>query len=280
MQPYVIKQGDYLALLAFQYGFDADTAWNDPKNAALQAQRPNPNILFPGDVLYIPDPVNASPSQLATGSSNSFVTNPPTATMTLRFPDPSLASQAYSIAELPALVGLTTGGDGTATFAVPVTQTTVTLTFATSGATYSVSVGALDPIGTLSGVFERLQHLGYVGTDEVLDPTNLDGLKAAVADFLASPANGGPGATGPVPWAGAIPSAPSSAPSSSSGVDPAPPSSRAAPASTSTGASAVPPPSSSSPDATSAPASNGAGLQDDGTLDPATAALLVAAHGS
>jgi hypothetical protein len=36
LQPYVIKQGDHLALLAYKFGFDADTVWNDPKNAQLR----------------------------------------------------------------------------------------------------------------------------------------------------------------------------------------------------------------------------------------------------
>jgi len=58
MQPYIIKQGDYLALLAYTFGFDANIVWNDPTNADLQKLRPDPNILFPGDVLNIPDQVN------------------------------------------------------------------------------------------------------------------------------------------------------------------------------------------------------------------------------
>jgi hypothetical protein len=39
MQPYVIKQGDHLAALAYKFGFDADTAWQDPSNAQLDQTR-------------------------------------------------------------------------------------------------------------------------------------------------------------------------------------------------------------------------------------------------
>jgi ribosomal protein L16 Arg81 hydroxylase len=98
MQPYIICEGDYLAKLAHQFGFDADTVWNDPKNAQLQQVRPNPNILLPGDVLYIPDQTVAKPQQsVTTGTTNTFVTDTPTVTITVQFTDTSLASQAYSV---------------------------------------------------------------------------------------------------------------------------------------------------------------------------------------
>ncbi|HVN07114.1 MAG TPA: hypothetical protein VMT86_22000, partial [Bryobacteraceae bacterium] len=42
--------------IAQQYGFsDYNTIWNDPNNADLQSQRQNPNVLNPGDQVYIPD---------------------------------------------------------------------------------------------------------------------------------------------------------------------------------------------------------------------------------
>src|ERR1700733_1204756 len=102
VQPYVIRQGDYLLLLAHQFGFDADAVWNDPSNAALVAQRTNPNILFPGDILQIPNQGSqaAPAASLATGSSNNFVSSPPSVTVTVKFVglDPTAyASMAYTI---------------------------------------------------------------------------------------------------------------------------------------------------------------------------------------
>ena len=55
MEPYVIRQGDYLLQVAHTFGFDADTVWNDDKNSDLARLRPDHNILRPGDILYIPD---------------------------------------------------------------------------------------------------------------------------------------------------------------------------------------------------------------------------------
>jgi hypothetical protein len=54
MQPYVIRQGDYLLKLAYSFGFDAEAVWNDDKNADLRSQRQDPNTLLPGDILSHP----------------------------------------------------------------------------------------------------------------------------------------------------------------------------------------------------------------------------------
>jgi hypothetical protein len=51
MQPYVVRENDFLLKIAFEFGFDADSVWNAPNNDDLRRLRPNPNQLFPGDVL-------------------------------------------------------------------------------------------------------------------------------------------------------------------------------------------------------------------------------------
>jgi hypothetical protein len=307
LQPYVIKQGDHLALLAYKFGFDANKVWNDPKNADLRKLRPDPNILWPTDILYIPDQ-NVPPVMhtLTTGATNTFVADPPTVTVSLRFLDDDLASQAFTVQELPNLAGLTTDAEGRATFPAPVTLATATLAFETAGRIVSAQLGGLDPIDTLSGVFQRLKHLGYIGLDEVFDATNLEvlrtalrALKAAQAgppdsspssarpDSSPNPSALGPGSD-PSPLTadseGAPPSsAPASGPPASSSSRPPPPSDSSpgsTPAPPSSGGSVAPPSSPpSSPNADSTPPSNG-GLNDDGTLDDETRALLLKVHES
>ena len=50
-----VKQGEYLFRIARQYGFrNPDNVWSDPNNAALRDLRPNHNVLFPGDQIFIP----------------------------------------------------------------------------------------------------------------------------------------------------------------------------------------------------------------------------------
>jgi N-acetylmuramoyl-L-alanine amidase len=51
-----VEQGDYLAKIAKRYGFaDWRTIWNHPRNAALRNRRPNPNVLYPGDEVFVPE---------------------------------------------------------------------------------------------------------------------------------------------------------------------------------------------------------------------------------
>jgi hypothetical protein len=53
---HTVVQGEYLSKIARNYGFsDYRTIWEHPKNAALKQARQNPNVLFPGDRLFIPD---------------------------------------------------------------------------------------------------------------------------------------------------------------------------------------------------------------------------------
>jgi|HubBroStandDraft_2_1064218.scaffolds.fasta_scaffold91262_2 hypothetical protein len=296
MQPYVIRKGDHLASLAYQFGFDADTVWNDDSNSDLRQNRPDPNILNPGEVLYIPDPPIGPPpaTSLTPGSTNSFVADAPTLTVTHVFSDPSLASQAFTVQELPDLTGQTSGGDGTVTLTVPPSLTTATIVFTDSGATFVCQIGFLDPINQLTGVFQRLQNLGYIDPDATFDTTDIDAIRSALRDFKASQSSPDPsGDAGPssVPYNSPPPgssSAPPPAPSSSSGAsasgsDPPPapastPAPASAPASSPAPASGGPPPSAP-PSSAGAPVDD-AGLSDGGQLDDATSSALLAAHGS
>jgi hypothetical protein len=290
LQPYVIRQGDHLALLAYKFGFDADTVWNDPKNAQLRQAgqlSQDPNILTPTDMLYIPDPAPPAMKSLEPGTTNTFVADPPTVSFTVQFMGDSFASQSYTLQELPELTNLTTDGDGIATFNVPVTQTVLTVVFTASGAKYVVKIGHLDPIGTLSGIFQRLRSLGFIDSGANFDSTDLQFMRAALRAFKAAQ----PGGT-PAPGD----SSPASTPPPSSDSNPPPSSepSSSSPSSPSSSSDDGPPPSSSSPESDASPSSDGvpppssapssqednAGLSDDGTLDDATTKLLFDAHGS
>src|SRR5438128_2230282 len=51
-----VAQGECLATIAADYGFtDYHAIYDHPKNVIFKKKRSNPDILFPGDCLYIPD---------------------------------------------------------------------------------------------------------------------------------------------------------------------------------------------------------------------------------
>jgi Putative peptidoglycan binding domain len=52
---HVVQQGDCINTIANDAGFFWYTIWTHPNNEALRAQRTNPNILEPGDSVFVPD---------------------------------------------------------------------------------------------------------------------------------------------------------------------------------------------------------------------------------
>src|SRR5580692_10180723 len=139
LEPYVIRRGDYLLSVAHKFGFDADTVWSDPANAKLRQLRPNQNLLYAGDILYIPNPKAPVMKTLEVGATNTFTSDPPTVTLTHQFvgvDETTYASKAYAVGELDFLTGLQTDGNGVATFPVPVTLDQATVTFTETGESY------------------------------------------------------------------------------------------------------------------------------------------------
>jgi hypothetical protein len=256
MQPYVIKQGDYLALLAYKFGFDADAIWNDPANKPLQDTGRTPEMLCPADILYIPDPVDNDAHPVAVGQTNAFQSDPPKVTVSIQFKDPSLASQSFTVPELPELATQTVGADGTVSLEVPVTLAAVTFTFSESGDTLVCGIGYLDPVRTFTGVVQRLQNLGFLTPEREYQLDGIEEVRARLRDLRAS--QSGTGAADP----------PSSAQESAASPGDDPP----------TGASAASAGPAAAPACTT-PSDNG-GMDDSGSIDDATAQLLSAAHGS
>lgn len=179
MEPYVIRQGDTLARLAYRFGFDAEVVWNDAKNHDLRKDRSDPNILLPTDVLYIPETREPSSTALVTGATNSFVSSEPTIPVHIHFVDARLASQPFIVAEIEDLTGQSTDSSGWVKFDAPLTLRTATITFPEVPLTCSVRLGNLDPIKTLSGAYQRLRNLGYI--DERYDTCCMDIVRSALA---------------------------------------------------------------------------------------------------
>ena len=53
---HTVVQGEHIPGIAAKHGFrDFRSIWNHPRNAQLKQERKNPNVLFPGDEVFIPD---------------------------------------------------------------------------------------------------------------------------------------------------------------------------------------------------------------------------------
>lgn len=167
MRPYVVRQGDYLAQIAHRRSFSAEKVWNHPLNDELRKRRASPDILHPGDILYLPDAREGwNPLPLTTGGENPFTARIPTVEIKLvleRADRTPIANKPFHVEGMgPEPFEGTTDGTGLALFPVPVHVREVGLSLDEESLYYYVRVGNLDPANEPSGAAKRLAHLGYL----------------------------------------------------------------------------------------------------------------------
>ncbi len=184
MVPYVVRSGDHLPLLAHKMGFDADTVWNDPKNADLKKLRGSPNILCVGDILYVPKtPPPKSWLPVKVGGSNSFVATVPTIPLSVSFAQGGkpIANADCVLHGMPPPNKFTTDGDGKLAVNVPIQVQLLVVEFPKVPLVRKLRIGHLDPATEPSGIAQRMQNLGYLAPRT--DPSNEAALAQALAAF-------------------------------------------------------------------------------------------------
>jgi hypothetical protein len=163
MQPYVVRQGDYLVKLAWVHGFDAEEVWAHAKNKALADLRKDHHVLAPGDVLFIPVKVKEG-LPIRKGEVNRYVAQAPRVDvkLQLRVGDTALADEPYEVRGLtgPTASG-TTDGEGKVSLKVPVSTREIEIVLPGKSISYRVRVGDLDPLAEDSGARMRLSNLGH-----------------------------------------------------------------------------------------------------------------------
>lgn len=190
MTPYIVRQGDYLAKLAFIHGFDADEVWSHPKNAELAKLRADPNILAPGDILHIPVKKKEGLS-IRKGATNRYVAKAPKVRVCIAFKtadEQPLANEPYEIeglggTELESKVKGTTDENGNLQIDAPVHVRELSAYFPRLHRMFQIRVGDMDPIAEATGIRKRLRHLG-IGDERLVK--NLEDpmvLSDAVASF-------------------------------------------------------------------------------------------------
>lgn len=164
MRPYIVRQGEYLKNIAWRHGIPKDNIWYQPKNESLRAERPDPNLLNPGDVMFVlPPKRNARVVRL--GSENQYLTVVVRVSVKVELHD----AKGTPYAVLPFVVeGVTesirgsTDGAGVVKFEAPIDCESVILRLPTLQRVLRVDIGHLDPVSEESGVRTRLEHLGYL----------------------------------------------------------------------------------------------------------------------
>jgi hypothetical protein len=166
---HTVEQGEHISSIAEKYGFgDYRKIWDHAGNAELRKNRANPNVLFPGDVVQIPDRVIKAETG-ATGQVHIFELLDEPLKLCLVIED--LYRNPISEAECRLMVAgksykLTTDDRGQIEQKIERDAHKATLTvkhplFSDRETQFPLKIGHLDPADEVSGQIARLNNLGY-----------------------------------------------------------------------------------------------------------------------
>jgi hypothetical protein len=175
---HTVEQGEFLALIARNYGFARlETIWNHENNADLRTLRENPNILLPGDQVFIPDKTGKR-VEIKTAQSTKFQVIVDKLLLRLvleeQFGGP-LSGAECEVRVDGSVRKSTTDDKGVLEATVPATVQDIEVIIKEKGAplegvSIPVRVGHLDPVAEPTGQAARLNNLGYfAGPIEAID---------------------------------------------------------------------------------------------------------------
>jgi hypothetical protein len=186
---YTVRQGEHLVQIAKDNGFtDYTVVWDHPNNADLKSKRQNPNVLLPGDQVFIPDMEQKQESR-PTDKKHSFTVDKKTLKLCLVLEDvyekPIAGAQCALLVD-GQIYQLTTDGNGKLQQEIPLNAKSGTLTIRGDQTPYadqviSLKIGHLDPVTEISGQIGRLNNLGYAAGS--LDGSDDDAFDSAVQEF-------------------------------------------------------------------------------------------------
>jgi hypothetical protein len=176
---YTVKQGDCISSIAFKHGLFPETIWNDSKNSNLKQERKDPNVLLPGDEVYIRDKEGKEES-CASEERHRFRRKgvPEILQIQFKINDEPRANEAYVLEIDGALSEEQTDADGVAEVWIPPNAMKGKISFRDREDEYELDLGGLDPITEISGVQARLGTLGFY--DGPVDGEMSDELEQAI----------------------------------------------------------------------------------------------------
>ena len=163
---YTVVQGECVESIAFESGFFWQTIWNHPRNAAIKQARGSPNVLLPGDRLYIPE-IRLKTVDRPTDKKHRFVRKCMTSKLRLclkQVGEPRRKQPYYLVIDGKPCKGKT-DGDGCIEVVIPPNAKSGKLVIGDhlwNRQILVLELGAMDPITDIAGVQKRLQNLGFV----------------------------------------------------------------------------------------------------------------------
>jgi N-acetylmuramoyl-L-alanine amidase len=191
MADYTIRQGDTLARIAAAHQLASwKKIYQHPNNADFRQKRPNPDLIYPGDLIYVPDREDRHESG-DTDRRHSYVYKKPKQVLRIAAEDMDgkrLRDQRYQLWIDGELSMGTTDGDGAIEKEISVLSAQGKLRI--GDYQWELDIGHLNPMDEntpdqgLSGAQGRLLNLGYpVGpVDGIYGPKTQTALRYFQAD--------------------------------------------------------------------------------------------------
>jgi hypothetical protein len=166
---HTIEQGECLSSLAAQYHLPGwRTIYNHSNNADFRQEHPNPNVIYPGALVYIPDP-EVVHREKPTDKKHTFVLKQDKTLLRIVTADGD--GKPYEETDYRLMIGDDifegkTDGQGMLEQAIDPQVSSGVLTVWLPGAprrhcTWKLNIGHLDPVHQMSGIQGRLNNLGY-----------------------------------------------------------------------------------------------------------------------
>ena len=182
MRHHTVKQGDCLESIAHHYGMDWNSLWNLSDNAKLKKLRKDPNLLYPGDIVYVPE-LTVRGESADTGARYRFVRKhtPSKLHVQLLENGEPLADKPYNLQVNAKAEDGQTDGYGEIAFEIHPEARQGLLTVTETGRKYILELGCLGPPEEVAGYQARLQNLGYY--EGKIDGIAGEGTANAIASF-------------------------------------------------------------------------------------------------
>ncbi len=187
---YTVVKGDCLSAIANRHGFaDYRTIYNHPDNAEFKQSRPDPNLIYPGDVLWIPE---KNPGEKPGNTEKKHKYKKKGKKVKFRVQvmddeDEGFSDKKYELKIGEDTLEGNTDGSGFLEHEIPADASRGTLNVFTDDenlkvVTWEVAFGHLDPHDTDEGAKGRLKNLNfYFG--EVNSTVDDEPAKRAIKEF-------------------------------------------------------------------------------------------------
>lgn len=163
---YEVKEGDCIESIAYEHGLFWETIWDDPQNAALRIIRGDPNVLFPGDRVFVRK-IELKTESGSTEQRHRFRRKGVPCRLRIRVlnEERQVQANALYVLEIDKVLRKEgrVDGDGILDIGIPpdAKEGRLVVNPGQDQVEYLLMLGHIDPIDSIRGIQGRLKALGF-----------------------------------------------------------------------------------------------------------------------